>query len=174
MAQKAQEEFKNSHNSQNFDEESSVEVDEESVKLVVFRLLEDYYAFYGNVVKEILPFSLPFSLITYVPGTPEFILGIINVRGDIESVLDIHKFMGFSEVKPTSNSRIIIAEKNEVRSGILTDSVEDVLDVPLSQIHPALSTLHSNVKEFVIGEITYNDRMNILLDIGKIFEKMTS
>jgi purine-binding chemotaxis protein CheW len=144
------------------------ETEEERQKIVIFTLLDGYYSFFGDEVKEILPFSP----ITYVPGTPEYISGIINVRGDIEAVLDIHKFMGFSNVNINTNNRIIIAEKNNTRSGILVDSVKDVVDVPVSEILPTLSTLDEKIRGFVVGETTYKGKIVILLDIGKIFEKM--
>jgi purine-binding chemotaxis protein CheW len=144
------------------------EIEEERQKIVIFTLLDGYYSFFGDEVKEILPFSP----ITYVPGTPEYISGIINVRGDIEAVLDIHKFMGFSNININTNNRIIIAEKNNTRSGILVDSVKDVVDVPVSEILPTLSTLDEKIRGFVVGETTYKGKIVILLDIGKIFEKM--
>ncbi len=151
-------------------ESEIVEIDEERQKLVIFTLLDGYYSFFGDDVKEILPYTP----ITYVPGMPKYIPGIINVRGDIEAVLDIHTYMGFPGVNLNSNNRIIIAEKNEVRSGILMDSVQDVVDIPISAIHPTLSTLDVKIRDFVVGQTTYKDHMVIILDIGKIFEKMIS
>ncbi len=156
---------------QNNESESEIaEIDEERQKLVIFTLLDGYYSFFGDDVKEILPYSS----ITYVPGMPEYIPGIINVRGDIEAVLDIHSYMGFPGIDINSNNRIIIAEKNGVRSGVLMDSVQDVVDIPVSTIHPTLSTLDMKIRDFVVGETTYKNHMVILLDIGKIFEKMVS
>ncbi|MGR3219893.1 MAG: chemotaxis protein CheW [Candidatus Anammoxibacter sp.] len=145
-----------------------VDVEEEKVKLVIFTLIDDFYAFYGDGVKEILIAGK----ITYVPGSSDFIHGIINVRGDIESVLNIHKLIGLSDGEITSNSRIAIAEKDEIRSGILVDSVNDVVDLPKSSIKPPISTLSDSVKEFVIGETTYNKQNITILDIGKMFEKI--
>lgn len=149
-------------------QEKIVDVDEEKVKLVIFTLLEDYYTFQGEDVKEILPVGK----ITYVPGSPEFILGIINVRGDIESVLDIHKFLELPAGKTTPASRIIIAAKGDIRSGILVDSVEDVIDVPKSSIQPPIPTLSKAIREVVLGATTYNGKNTILLDVGKIFGKV--
>lgn len=150
------------------DQKEIVDVEEEKVKLVVFSLLDDYYAFPGEDVKEILPVGK----ITYVPGSPDFILGIINVRGDIESVLDIHKLMGLPHRETDEIGRIAIAETEGLRSGILVDSVLDVIDVPKSSIQPPLSTLSKSLKEFVAGETTYKNKNTILINVGKIFKKM--
>ena len=150
-------------------QEKIVDVEVEKVKLVIFSLLDEYYAFNSEDVKEILPVSK----ITYVPGSPDFILGIINVRGDVESVLDINKLMGLPGGKINKNSHIIIAAKKDIRSGILIDSMVDVIDVPKSSIQPPISTLSKSIREFAIGEATYNKKNTMLLDVEKFFRRIT-
>lgn len=146
-----------------------VDVDEERVKLVVFKLLDGFYAFYGVDVKEILPVGK----IQYVPGSPTFILGVINVRGDIESVLDTNSFLGLPDQTQSNQNRIIIAAKDGMRSGLMAGSVEDVLDIPVSAVKKPISTLNDNIKNFVAGETDYNGNNVTLLDVGKIFKKVT-
>lgn len=142
---------------------------EEKIEIVIFTLGQDYYAFYGHTVKEILPYEK----VTYVPGCPETIVGIINVRGDIESVVNLHKMIGIPESRVSRKTRIIIAADKDIRSGILTDSVEDVLSVPLSGIKKPISTLDKSVKEFAIGgETLYDKKYVTLLDLSKIFAKV--
>lgn len=143
--------------------------DAKRVELVIFSLLEDYYAFIGSDIKEILSVGN----ITHVPGSPDFILGIINVRGNIESVFDIHKFLGLPDVKIVQTSRIVIADKNSIRSAILVDSVEDVINVSANSVKPPISTLDKSIQEFVIGETIYNKKNVTVFDIGKIFGKLT-
>ena len=147
--------------------EKIVDVEEEQVKIVVFSLLNDNYAFYGNDIKEILPLTKIF----YVPGSPDYILGIINVRGDIESVININKFLGLPDFKNTPKNRIAMAEKDGIRSGILVESIEDVLDVPVSSIKPPLSMLDKTIKEFIGGEMIYKSKNVTFLDVGKIFAR---
>lgn len=146
-----------------------VDVEEEKVKLVIFLLSGDYYAFYGGDVKEILPQTNIF----YVPGSPDFITGVINVRGDIDSVIDIKKLLGLPDSKDTQKSRIAIAVIGNMRSGVLLDAIEDVIDVPVSLIKPPLSTLEGSKKDFIAGELFYNNRNITILDLGKIFGKIT-
>ena len=145
-----------------------VAADEKRVELVIFSLLEDYYAFIGSDIKEILSVGS----IAYVPGSPDFILGIINVRGNIESVFNIHKFFGLPDVEIVRKSRIAIADKDGVRSAILVDSVEDVINVPANSIKPPISTLDKSIQEFVVGETTYNKKNVTVFDVGKIFRKL--
>ncbi|HKN19681.1 MAG TPA: chemotaxis protein CheW [Dissulfurispiraceae bacterium] len=149
--------------------EKVVDVEEEKVKLVIFSLADEYYAFNGSEVKEIL---LPPDDISYVPGTPGYVLGVINVRGDIESVVAINTFLALPESKKTSRSRIAIAVKGGVRSGIMVDSIEDVLDVPVSGIRPPLSTLDAFKKECVTGELIFKGKNVTILDTGKIFGRL--
>lgn len=144
-------------------------VEEERIDLVIFTLDDDYYAFYGKDTKEILSYEGT----TYVPGCPEYIIGIINVRGDIESVLDIRLLMKLEKSNVKKTSRIIIAHKAGIRSGIMVDSVEDVIDVPVSAVKRPISTLDKSIKEFAVGgETVYNDRYVTILDAGKIFGKI--
>lgn len=145
-----------------------VEVEEEKVKLVIFSLAGDCYAFHGEGIREILRFEK----ITFVPGSPQIILGVINVRGDIESVLNIHKLLGLPASQATAKSRIIIASNGAVRSGILVDSVEDVADVPAGSIQPPIATFDKSIKEFVVGVTDQGGRNVAILGIKNILGKL--
>ena len=142
--------------------------EEEKTKVVIFSLHGDLYAFSGESIKELLP-PLP---VYSVPGTPDFIPGVINVRGQIESVLNINRFLGLSDSKGSQSGRIALAEKDGIRSGVLVDSVEDVADIPVNSIKPPLNILSTAIKEFVSGEFVYHDKLIIMLDIGRIFRKI--
>lgn len=152
------------------DREKILYVEEKKAKLMIFSLLEDYYAFHGTDVKEILPLGK----ITPVPGSHDLIMGIINVRGDIESVFDIHKCMGIPNKANSHHSRVVIAAKEDIRSGILVDSVEDVIEVSQESIKPPLSNMDASIKDFILGETSYNNKNVTLLDVGKIFKRMAA
>jgi purine-binding chemotaxis protein CheW len=150
------------------DQEQVIEVEEQKAQLVVFLLGDRYYAFYGESIKEIVTVSE----VTYVPGMPEYLLGVVNVRGDIESVLDLRQVLS-SPINPvTKRSRIMIGQVNEIRSGLLVDSVEDVLEIPEDHISKPGSGIGSERTEYVVGESMYKEHELIILDIGKIFEKL--
>lgn len=141
--------------------------DEEQVELVFFKLLDHFYAIFGTDAKEILPLLR----INQIPGAPTNILGVINVRGDIESVLDINQVLGLPPQPKTHQNRIIIAESLGLRSGILTGTVHDVIYVPKNSVKPPLTSLTDDTKDFVKGETLYNSSEVTLLDIGMIFKK---
>ena len=149
-------------------EESYSQEEAAKVTVVIFTLGDNYYAMKGEAVKEILPVGK----IAYVPGAPEVVLGIINVRGDVESVLDMHRLLGVPSGEPTHASRIIIAVQDTIRSGLLVDSVEDVIDLPTSAIHPPLATLIPSVRAFATGETDYKNNRTILCDVGSLFRKI--
>lgn len=147
--------------------QDKVSLEEELVELVFFTLLDRYYAIYGSDAKEILPQLR----INHIPGAPQNILGVINVRGDIESVLDINKVLGLASQPKSNKNRIIIAESSGLRSGIITGTVHDVIYIPKNTIKPPLTSLTDDIKDFVNGETLYNTHEVTLLDIGMIFKK---
>lgn len=145
-----------------------VDVEEEKEKLVIFGLLGSFFAFNCAVVKEVLPLIK----INYVPDAPGYILGVINVRGDIESVIDMQSLLEMPKQETTDQSRIMIVEEQGIRSGVLVGSLEDVIDVPKSSIIDPVSTLSDEIRDFVIGEIEYKGLNVTLLEAGRVFKKI--
>lgn len=150
--------------------QTTVDVEAEHVKIVIFMLHDGLYALPGADVKEILPFMD----ISPVPGAPVFIPGVINNRGDIESVINLNKFLGLPDSERTAASRIAMVSKAALRSGILVDGVLDVVDVPLNSIKPPLSTFDHMIRDLVTGELLYDNRTVVMLDAGRLFEKMAN
>ncbi|MBF0519069.1 MAG: chemotaxis protein CheW [Nitrospirae bacterium] len=151
-----------------------VDVEEKTVKLVVFTLEDKLFAFYGEFIKEILH---PLKVF-FVPGCPEFIVGVINIRGDIESVLDIRGFLGYApkiygiDIILQKSNRIVIGQTADFKSGIVADSVVDVLDVSVHSVNCSLAAIYGSLREFAIGEFLYGDKNVIILDFKKIPDKL--
>lgn len=145
-----------------------VDVEEERVKVVIFTCGANLYAFYGADIREILPKCE----ISWVPALPEYLPGLINVRGDIESVIEISHFLG--EESGEQDKRLVaMATRGDFHSGIIIDSIEDVVDIPLGSIQPPLATLSGPVRDLVVGEIEYCGKTLSLLDIGKLGSLIT-
>jgi len=140
-----------------------VDVEEERVKVVVFNCGENRYAFYGANIREILPACE----ISWVPSLPDFLPGLINVRGDIESVIDIRSFLGEEKIENGKNL-VAMAVHGDFHSGIIIDSLEDVVDIPLSTIHPPLATLNGRAGDLIVGGFEYAGKTIALIDIGKL------
>ncbi len=150
-------------------EAAVVQAEEAMVDLVIFTLNRDFYAFDSGDVKELLPYGT----ITFVPGCPDIIEGVINVRGDIESVLNLHRILAMTFPEPTKDARIVIASRSGIRSGILVDSVVDVVNVAADRLKRPMSTLDKTVREYAVGgETFYGDRYVTVLDVGKIFDRI--
>lgn len=140
-----------------------VDVEEERVKVVIFICGLNLFAFYGRDIREILPSCD----ISWVPGLPDYLPGLINVRGDIESVIDLRHFLG-EEKDDHGKCLIAIAVRGDFHSGVMIDSIEEVVDIPLSTILPPLATLNGAARDLVIGEIEYGSETISLLDVGKL------
>lgn len=145
-----------------------VNVEEERVKVVIVVCGENRYAFYGSDIREILPTCS----ISWVPGLPDYLPGLINVRGDIESVIDMAHFLD-EKNSAHDNPMIAIAVHGDFHSGIMIDAIDDVVDIPVTAIHPPLTTLNGPARELVIGEISYGGNTVSLLDIGKLAALIT-
>lgn len=147
---------------------SSAALEEEKSKFVIFTLGEALYAFPGVEVKEILPALEIFP----VPGAPKTVPGVINNRGDIEAVIDLQAFLGLPRSKTSVGSRILMTEKGGVRSGMLVDTLVDVVDLPQSSIKPPLATLDDATRELVAGETVCQGRSVVVLDLSRIIETL--
>lgn len=140
-----------------------VDVEEERVKVVIFKCGASLYAFYGKDIREILPASE----ISWVPCLPAHFPGLINVRGDIESVIDLRHFLG-EEKEESGKHLIAMAVRGDFHSGIMIEAIKDVVDIPLVTIQPPLATLNGAARDLVSGEIGYDGATISLLDIGKL------
>lgn len=147
-----------------------VDVEEEQIKLIFFILENSIFAFRGAQVKEIITDKN----IIPVPGTPHNILGIINVRGQIESVLDIRDILQLSKTDEMLPGHIIITATEQLRSGILVASVEEVLDFPASRLHPPHTTFSPTIMELVAEETEFRGHYVAILNLEKIFARVGS
>lgn len=140
-----------------------VDVAEERIKLVIFSCCGHLYAFYGSDIREILSSCD----ISWVPGLPEYLPGLINIRGDIESVIDIGQIIG--EQKGRAGTGLVaMAVREEFRSAVMIDSIEDVVDIPVGSISPPLATLSGAARDLVCGETEFDGKTVTLLDLGKL------
>jgi len=140
-----------------------VDVEQELVKLVIFEINGALYALYGRNVREVLPRMD----ISWVPGLPDFLPGLINVRGDIESVIDLRQLLHYPHLE-LKDARILMVENEGFRSGVLIDDIRDVLDLPHNVIKPPLMTLNGVARELVAGEFELGGHLVSLLDTDKL------
>lgn len=128
------------------------------------------YAFDIKCINEVFKVKK----VTPLPCTPSFIIGIINYRGKILSVIDIRKFLGFSNEPKDFNDveKVIIVKFNELEVGIAIDKVIGYYTISMGEIQKNILTIADERKEFIIGITTGG---TLMLDIKSIMlsEKIT-
>ena len=104
----------------------------DTLNIIAFLLAHESYGIETAYVREVLPLRD----LTPLPGTPPFVLGIINVRGEILSVLDLKQFFALPERGLTDLNKVIILHSAEMAFGILADAILDVHRVPRQTLQP--------------------------------------
>lgn len=117
------------------------------LEVVEFLLDREHYALETSSIREVYPLKE----LTPVPCTPPFVLGIINVRGQILSVLDLKVFFHLSGKGFTELSKVIILHSHDMEFGILVDAVLGVRSIPLHTIQSSLPTLTDAGADYLKG-----------------------
>lgn len=145
------------------------EIRTEINQYLTFILDNEVYAFDIKQVREVLDFSD----ITKVPRMPDFMRGVINLRGGVVPVVDLRMKFGLGVTEKTVETCIIIIEVEldgeQALMGALADSVQEVLDLDHSQIEPPPKIGTRLKTDFIRGMGKKNDRFIIILDIDRIF-----
>ena len=128
----------------------------EGMPLVVFSLATETYGIPTDYVRDVQPLRQ----ITPVPCTPDFVVGVINIRGSIYSVIDIRSFFGVRAKEITAATKVIVVDTADLQVGILADDVSGAMSVPRDEINPPLAA-QATIKEEYIEGVT-NDMLIIL------------
>jgi len=140
----------------------------ELVQLVVFELDQEEYAVEITEAREILRATE----VTPIPNSPDFIEGIINIRGKIVVVLNLEKRFNLVREHPEKRLHIIIYEVGENTYGAVVDEVTEVLRIPKDAIEPAPAIISEKIKaDYVEGVGVLENRLLLLLDFKKVFEE---
>ena len=123
------------------------EKDETHLEVVEFLLAHERYALELDYIREIYPLRE----FTPLPCTPNFVLGIINVRGQILSIVDLKKFFSLPEKGFTDLDRILILRSDGKEFGILADEILGVRSIPISDVQPSLPTLSGIQDKYLKG-----------------------
>jgi purine-binding chemotaxis protein CheW len=137
------------------------------VQLVVFRLASEEYCVDIQQVREIIKVQD----ITKVPKAPEFIEGVINLRGQITPILDLRRRLDLPEAERGEDTRIIVTELEKNVVGMIVDEVMEVNRLPEKDIDPTPTISTEVGSEFIKGVGKLGDRLLILLDLQKVLSK---
>jgi purine-binding chemotaxis protein CheW len=141
----------------------------QTTQYLTFKLADEVFALEITKVREVLDFTA----VTRVPRTPDFMRGVINLRGSVVPVVDLRRKFSMALSETTVNSCIIISEVTvdgeTTVLGALADSVQEVMDLDAEHIAPAPRIGTKLKTEFIKGMGKQNDRFVIILDIDKVF-----
>lgn len=137
------------------------EAGEDYLEVVEFLLAYERYGVESSFVRQVYPLKE----LTPLPGTPPFVLGIINVRGQILSVIDIKKFFDLPEKGLTDLNKVIILRSDGMEFGILADVILGVRNVAVKELQPSLPTLTGIREEYLKG--VTKERL-VILDAKKL------
>ena len=131
---------------------------------VTFRLGDETYGINVMQVQEVLRYTE----IAPVPGAPDYVLGIINLRGNVVTVIDTRSRFGLIDGEITDNTRIIVIESEHQVIGILVDSVAEVVYLRSSQIDTTPSVGTDESAKFIQGVSNRDGKLLILVDLNKL------
>ena len=133
-------------------------------KYLTFFLADEEYGLEILRVREIIGIMD----ITTVPRTPEYVKGVINLRGKVIPVLDLRLKFNMPEAERTEETCVIVVQVEDVEIGIIVDKVSEVLDIAADAIDDAPQFGTDINTDFILGMGKSEDRVTILLDISKV------
>jgi purine-binding chemotaxis protein CheW len=137
---------------------------DEVVQWVTFRLSDETYGINVMQVQEVLRVSE----IAPVPGAPHYVLGIINLRGNVVTVVDTRIRLGLATSEVTDSTRIVIIEGEKHVVGILVDCVAEVVDLAASEMESAPNVGNEESAKYIQGVASRGDELLILVDLNKL------
>lgn len=138
--------------------------DDPVLQWVTFKLAGETYGINVMQVQEVLRHSE----IAPVPGAPSYVLGIINLRGNVVTVIDTRHRFGLESGEITDNTRIVIIEADNHVVGILVDSVAEVVYLRQSEIETAPNVGNDESAKFIQGVCHKNNELLILIELDKL------
>ncbi len=146
---------------------SAKEKDSDLLQLVTFHIGEEEFGVEILKVQEIIRMMG----ITRVPRAPDFVEGVINLRGKVIPIIDLRKRFGMAAQEHDKHTRIIVIEINKVIVGFVVDSVSEVLRIPANTVEPPPAIISGIESEYISGVGKLADRLLILLDLDRLLSR---
>lgn len=134
------------------------------LQLVAFKVAAEEYAVPVHLVESIIPYSTP----TTVPGSDEHILGVLNLRGKIISVVDLRYLLGLPSLADRSTARILVIQSRSTTIGLLVDGVSEVFALDDETLHEPPPEVGRHNAANISGIIRLDDRLIVVLDIERL------
>lgn len=148
---------------------TNLEGNHEGHELVAFRVADQEYCVNIRSVREIRGWSIA----TPLPHSPEYVCGVINLRGSVLPVVDLASRFGGEKTEPKARHVIIVAQIREQVVGLLVEAVLDILTVEASALQPTPDVASEKAKSFVSAMIAMDERMIRLLDLEAVVPQVS-
>lgn len=135
-------------------------------KYVIFKLDKEYYGVPINKVISIERMQKS----TRIPNGPNYVKGVINLRGEVISLIDLRQKLNMETKEVDNNSRIIVVSEEDIIAGLIVDSSSEVIEINKDNIDNPPTSSENECLDYVYGIGKTMDRLVILLDLSRIFE----
>ncbi len=133
-------------------------------QFVTFKLGEEYYGVEIEKVKIIEKVNT----YTRVPNAPEYVKGVINLRGEVVPIIDLKKRLNLENNCKCKDSRIVIVDNNDVIVGLIVDSSTEVKNININDIDNPPNVNNNSINQFIYGIGKDNGSLIMLLDLDEI------
>ena len=138
----------------------------ELLQYLTFKLIDETYGINVMQIREVLRYSE----IAPVPGAPSYVMGIVNLRGNVVTVVDSRVRFGLPDATISDDTRIIIVEHDNEQVGLLVDAVQEVFYLYQGEIEQSPSVGNDEAIRFIQGVYQKEDELVILLELDRFFE----
>lgn len=135
-------------------------------KYVTFKLDKEYY---GIPIVNVLSIEKPRKT-TRIPNAPDYVIGLINLRGDVIPVIDLRVKLGINQNCIDNNSRIIIVKEDDIVVGLMVDSSKEVLEIDDENIDKPPTNEDNSFIKYINGIGKIDNRLIVMLNLQKVLE----
>ncbi|MGG0283742.1 chemotaxis protein CheW [Peribacillus butanolivorans] len=135
----------------------------QDMKVIVFQIKDKEYAIPVDKVSGIEKLLH----ITRVPKAVQLVKGVINLRGVITPIIDLRVRFGLEELEYNDSTRIIVVILDDMEVGLIVDSANDVLDIPVDSIEPQPEVVGHSASEYISGVAKIEKRLLVLINLEK-------
>jgi purine-binding chemotaxis protein CheW len=137
-----------------FADENTV-VAEPTEKFMTFRLGSEWYALRIELAREVVRAKK----ITYLPGAPSHVVGLLSLRGNLLSITDPRRLLQLTASPSHAQPKVIVVDNGTVNAGLLVDEVGEVMSVPISQLEPPLATMDTGSAGLIEHTVRWGDHI---------------
>jgi purine-binding chemotaxis protein CheW len=146
---------------------SSETATKNDLKLIVFQLGDEEYAIEVDYIQSIERMQP----VTRIPGTPSYVIGVMNLRGVITPVINLRARFGLPAKAHDDSTRILVIADDGVEIGFVVDGANDVVDVPAEKIEPTPEVVGGVQEDYLRGVVKEEDRLFTLLNLEKVIQR---